>query len=228
MTKRTELEILKLVSTGYYEAALDISVDAAAPVIARAHIRQLHRFSCSVPAREALNRARTALLDETVERRVQRLVNTGQLEDARTVMAKSMGSKPTAYENYMMGYILYHMDRYVEAERCMRQAYEASASPLHSVWLGRSLERQGRSEEALECYLFAIEHRGSEMEHRLAGNLCFHTGQFDKACALLEKSIALGCRDEDVFEKVAAIHQKQKYSRLVSRVRSLFSSRKAD
>ena len=227
MTKRTELEIEKLVSMGCYEEALGIPFGATDAEISRAHIRQLHRCAGSEAKREALNHARTILSGERIERKVQRLLNIEQLEAAQSLMAKALEGHTSAYNCYMLGYILYRMDRYVEAERYMNEAFSLSQSAFHAIWLGYTLERQGKLREALSRYLWAIERRGNETEHRLAGNIYFHLGELHNANLFLEKAIAMGCRDEDVLEKVMVARQKLKYEKLISRVKSVFRFGKA-
>ena len=228
MTRKTELDIEKLVSHGCYEEALGILATATRAEVARAHIRQLHRFTHSEKTREALNKARTTLVGESVERKIQRLVKTDQLDSARIIVESALSDHESAFNCYMLGYILYRMARYVESARYLEQAFQLSDSPFHAVWLGYALERQGKLDEALERYVWAIEHRGNETEYRLAGNICFHLGKMQDACVHLEKAISLGCRDEDVAEKVLQIRQKLKYNRLMSRIKNVFSLRKAD
>ncbi|MBN2527690.1 MAG: hypothetical protein JXR76_14960 [Deltaproteobacteria bacterium] len=222
MIRRTEAELEKLVSKGCYEEALGVSFDATPSEVARAHIRQLHYFSNSERAREALNQARTALQGENAERKSQRLLNVDQLEAAQVVMERALGTNASAYNYYMQGYILYRMGRYVESEKYMQKAFDRSGSAFHAVWLGCSMERQGKLKEALEQYIFAIEKRGNETEHRMAGNLYYHIGDYVRACTHLEKAVSMGCQDEDVAEKILVIYQKQKYARLITRIKNVF------
>ena len=224
MTKRSEAILEKLVAKGCYEDALDVSFKASPAEVARAHIRQLHFYAHSERAREALNLARTALQSETLERKSRRLVNIDQLEAAQLTMQRALAGRVSAHNYYMLGYILYRMDRYVESERYMRKAFEMSESAFHAIWLGCALERQGKLKEALQQYVWAIESRGNETEHRLAGNLYYHIGDYVHACVHLEKAISLGCRDEDVSDKVLAIRQKQKYVRFISRIKNVFKN----
>ena len=228
MTLKTEAEIERLVSKGCYEDALGITVSATKAEVARAHIRQLHRFTGSESTREALNQAKTTLVGESAERKIQRLVKIDQLDAALMVLEQVQGQRESAYICYMFGYILYRMGRYVESGRHLASAFELSGSPFHAVWLGYALERQGKLKEALEKYLWAIEQRGNETEYRLAGNICFHIGDFKNACVYLEKAISLGCRDEDVSEKVLLVRQKQKYTKLMSRLKNMFNLGKAE
>ncbi|MBN2716564.1 MAG: hypothetical protein JXX14_11975 [Deltaproteobacteria bacterium] len=227
MTRKTEAEIEKLVSKGCYEEALGIDVDATRSAVARAHIRQLHHFTHSEKAREALNQARTALVAESLERKLQRLIKLELLEAARTIAASALEDHESAYNFYMLGYVLYRMARYAESARYLLRAFEMSDSPFHAIWLGYALERQGEMAAALERYLWAVKRRGNETEHRLAGSIYFHMGDMPNACVHLEKAMALGCRDEDVSEKVLLIRQKQRYARLVSRLKSILSIGKA-
>lgn len=222
MTRRTESDIEKLVSLGCYEEALGVSVEATDAELARAHIRQLHRYAGSETGREALNHARTMLSAESTERKVQRLLNIDQLEAARAIMVKVLETHDSAYNLYMLGYILYRMDRYVESARYMKSAFSLSQSPFHAIWLGYALERQGKLREALAQYLWAVKRRGNETEHRLAGTVYFHLGDSGNACHYLEKAVSMGCRDEDVLEKIAMARQKLKYEKLISRVKSVF------
>ncbi len=228
MTRRTESDIEKLVSLGFYEEALGVSFEATDAELARAHIRQLHRYAYSETRREALNHARTILSGESIERKVQRLLNIEQLEAARCVMLKVIEDHSSAYNLYMLGYILYRMGRYVESAKYMKSAFSLSQSPFHAIWFGYALERQGKLREALAQYLWAIERRGNETEHRLAGTVYFHLGDSGNACRFLEKAVSMGCRDEDVLEKIAIATQKLKYAKLISRVKSMFRIGRAE
>lgn len=212
----------QLVALGKYEEALGVSFNASRASVTRAHIRQLHHFSHSESTREALNRAKITLLDESIERKTQRLLNLGQMEAAFLLLEGHIDEHATAYNYYMLGYILYRMDRYVESATYMEKAFGLNDSPFHAIWLGCAWERQGKLRRALKYYLFAIEKRGHETEYRMAGNLYFHVGELSNALHHLQRAIELGAKDEDVFEKVSAIQQKQKLANLKDRVKRFF------
>ncbi|MBN2344169.1 MAG: tetratricopeptide repeat protein [Deltaproteobacteria bacterium] len=228
MTQRTDSSIRRLVAMGKYEEALNVEFGAERASIARAHIRQLHRHSHSESAREALNQAKTVLLDESIERKTQRLMNLGELDSAFTLLESNLSDSPTAYEYYMLGYILYRMGRYAESVTYMEKAFDMTASAFHAIWFGCVLERQGEMKRALEKYVFAIEKRGNETEHRMAGNLYFHLCEYQSAMRHLAKAISLGCKDEDVFEKIAIMRQKQKMLNFKRRVRNFFRFQKSE
>jgi tetratricopeptide (TPR) repeat protein len=223
MPGREDAELVRWVSTGQYEKALGIGWDATGAEIARAHIRRLHRSAGSAAVRETLNRAKAALLEETPSRRANRYLSIDEPLMALEVLKKNLSIDATASEYHFIGYVLLQLGRYAESASYMEKAFALCAMPFHAIWLGQAYEHVNRREEALEMYLAAVAMRGSETEHRLAGNLCFHMGRFEVSLGHLCAAVVAGCNDAEVHHRVQVLRRRLRWRRLHSYVSRLFS-----
>jgi len=222
VANREEGAIIRWVSLGHYEKALDISFEASRFEISRAHIRKLHLCTSSPLAREYLNRAKSALFEETASRRANRLLAIGETQNALIVLQQTLNENSNAHEYHMVGYVLLQLNRCNEAAFYMQKAFALAPTPFNAIWLGQTFEQMNLRSEALEKYLHAIAERGNETEFRLAGNLSYHMGDLRGALAYLLRAVEAGCTDDETLERIRTIRQRLRIAQLRVAIRKFF------
>ncbi|NQS97706.1 MAG: tetratricopeptide repeat protein [candidate division Zixibacteria bacterium] len=88
-----------------------------------------------------------------------------RLEEALRLSAKSLEAEPDN-PSYLdtMGWLLFRMKDYSEAEKYMRKALEFSQNPIMYIHLGDILRESGQEEEALEAYRQGLQFAPDDLD----------------------------------------------------------------
>lgn len=210
------ITVLQQLTSGQYEEALGIPVDATIAQINRAHIRQLHRYNRHNEVKEALNRAKGNLTGEDPSTKARRLLAISQPENALGVLRANLNGNSSGHEYHLIGYTLYQLNRYEEAKGYMETAASIRSTPFDFIWLGNTLERLRDFKNALVQYHNAIDQRGGEIEYRLAGNMYLETNDLDNALQYYQKARESGCEDPELVGKIIAIGKKKRWKKRVA------------
>ncbi|HUT76464.1 MAG TPA: tetratricopeptide repeat protein [Polyangia bacterium] len=199
--------LLEHVAGGRYEEALGVGHDAAREELNRAHVRALFRYRNDAAAREALNRAKGLLADETQLEKARRLLRLGLREEALGHLTRSLedaGAGLTGREraeaHHLAGWALFQLERYREARPHLELATTLRGGAADEIWLGSTLERLGLLEPAMEHYRRAVELRGDATDCLLLGNALLGLNRWGEALPCFERSRSGGTDTPDLSE----------------------------
>jgi tetratricopeptide (TPR) repeat protein len=213
--------LLEHIAGGRYEEALGLGHDATREEINRAHVRALFRFRGEAAIREALNRVKGLLADETPLEKARRLLRLERREEALWHLARALEGdgaglteRERAEAHHLAGSALFRLERYREARGHLELAASLRGGAADEIWLGNTLERLGLLEPALERYRRAVELRGHATERLLLGNALLASGRWEEALPCLERSRSGDGDTPDVVEIVRRLNALRRRARL--------------
>jgi tetratricopeptide (TPR) repeat protein len=213
--------LLESLAGGRYEEALGLRHDADREEINRAHVRALFRFRSDPAAREALNRVKGLLAEETPVGKARRLLRLERREEALAHLARALHGDPPglpererAEAHHLAGWALFQLGRYPEALPHLERAALLRGQALDEIWLGHTLERLSRLEPALECYRRAVALRGHAAECLLLGNALLGRDRWEEALPLLERARVLGADAPDLATVRGRLVRRRRRARL--------------
>lgn len=130
-----------------------------------------------------------------------------ELEKADAALLAALKIKPDAFEPLVnRGITLFRLNRQADAEQILRSALKLKASAVAHYYLGRSLTRLGRNDEAEKELKLAVELGGGEFKeaHRLLAVIYLDRGDRPRVVEELETYLRLvpGAPDADELRQV--------------------------
>jgi tetratricopeptide (TPR) repeat protein len=184
--------IERLVSERRYEEALGLPFDAPRALVDREHMRLLHRFRTSPLVRQALNRAKGALVSESDCQRGRRLLAIGRVGEAVAALRRALERDGAASTHHDLGRALCRLSRPGEALSHFETAAWLRGDPDDLLWLGRTLDTLGRSGEALVHLERLVAVRGTPRDHHWIGVTLFGLGRTAEAASHLRLAASEG------------------------------------
>jgi tetratricopeptide (TPR) repeat protein len=185
------VRLAEKISRGEYEEALGLEPGAGAETVSRAHLRLLHRFRFSPRVREALNRAKGALLREGDLDRGRRLFGLDRVRDALPFLEAGVADDGTAEDRLILGQSLCQAGRFGEAAAHLARAVALRGTAEDNAWLAVAYERFGAWREAEVVHRRVVALRGSADDFAAHGQALWALGRHREAAIVLRHSAAM-------------------------------------
>ncbi len=142
---------------------------------------------------------------------VRRLLEQGQVEEAKKLLAKSFQAEPDHPEaNYLLARVHLAEGRLPAAQACLKKAVDG-APQMDEAWfaLGLTALEQGRLEEAAESLGKAVELKPLQVEYILTLSHCYvRQGRIEQAVDLIETKRRTLPFDTDLLLTAADLAQR--------------------
>ena len=179
------------IARGEYEEALGLCLGANPEAVSRAHLRLLHRFRRHAWVREALNRAKGALLREGDLDRGRRLFSLDRVRDALPFLEAGVTADGTAEDRLILGQSFCQAQRFGEAVAHLSRAVALRGTAEDHAWLAVAYERLGAWREAELVHRRVVALRGSADDFAAHGQVLWALGRHREAAIVLRHSAAM-------------------------------------
>ena len=191
MQQKDTLRLAERIARGEYEEALGLEPGATPEAVSRAHLRLLHRYRGHAWVREALNRAKGALLREGDLDRGRRLFGLDRVRDALPFLEAGAAADGTAEDCLMLGQSLCQAQRFGEAAAHLARAVARRGTAEDHAWLAAAYERLGAWREAELAHRRVVALRGSADDFAAHGQALMSMGRYRSAAIVLRHSASM-------------------------------------
>ena len=179
------------IARGEHEEALGVRPGATPEAVSRAHLALLHRFRGHAWVREALNRAKGALLREGDLDRGRRLFGLDRVRDALPFLEAGVTAGGMAEDCLILGQSLCHARRFGEAVAHLSRAVARRGTAEDHAWLAVAYERLGAWREAELAHRHVVALRGNADDFAAHGQVLWALGRHREAAIVLRHSAAM-------------------------------------
>jgi tetratricopeptide (TPR) repeat protein len=125
-------------------------------------------------------------------------MQAGQYLDAQLICQQALAADPDHADTlHLLGLLSLHAKQYDHAVEWIARAIRQDPKPNYLVSLGRSLQQQGRREEALKAYDKAVQLKPDDAElWKNLGNMLAELERFDHALLSFQQVLKLSPRDQ--------------------------------
>jgi len=191
MRQEEATRITAQIARGEYEEALGIGPGETPETVSRAHLRLLYRFRGSARAKEALNRAKGALLREGDLDRGRRLFAADRVRDALPFLEAAVPAEGAAEDYLILGQSLCSAQRFGEAAAHLERAVALRGTAEDHAWLAVAYERLGAWREAELVHRRVVALRGNADDFAALGQVLWAQGRHREAAMVLGHSAAM-------------------------------------